>query len=313
MLEQLQCYYWRYGSLVGNLGDALVPILLAKLGYGIAVPRNKSVPAPAANSGRCLTVIGSLLEPQHLSYIAGISHSTSLPDQIDVWGCGWKGVLLTPEHLRWLRIYAVRGPHTAAAVGLPANTPLGDPALLLPYLTSSVLRAHDRTLVVPHWHRSDLMPATQRCRLAGCDELLSTHVIQRHAVWQRGNLRKGLGLAKKWLLLGIPPTTPLAAVKRIAGAAFVLTGSLHGAILAQAYGVPWAAYDDGYVDAPAKWLDWAAYLGVRIEFVTSLAEGRAWWQAEGRRGALRDLSPLIESFPYGLSPLVRSKFASAPH
>lgn len=311
MLEQLQCYYWRYGSPAGNLGDALVPVLLAKLGYGIAAPGNKAV--PVVNSGRCLTVIGSLLEPQHLSHIAGVYQSTSLPDPIDVWGCGWKGVVLPPEELRRLRIYAVRGPHTAAALGLPANTPLGDPALLLPYLALGVPPTHGRTLVVPHWHRRNLMPAPQRCRLAGCDELVSTYVIQRHAVWQRSSLRTGLGLVKRWLLLGIPPATPLAAVKRIAGAAFVLTGSLHGAILAQAYGVPWAAYDDGYVDAPAKWLDWAAYLGVRIEFVTSLAEGRAWWQAEGRRGALRDLSPLIESFPYGLSPLVRGKFALAPH
>jgi len=92
--------------------------------------------------------------------------------------------------------------------------------------------------------------------------------------------------------------TTWRAVERIAGAAFVLTGSLHGAILAQAYGVPWAAYDDGYIDAPAKWQDWAAYLGVRLAFVADLAAGQQWWQSEGNRGALRDLEPLLAAFPY---------------
>jgi hypothetical protein len=79
---------------------------------------------------------------------------------------------------------------------------------------------------------------------------------------------------------------------------FVLTGSLHGAILAQAYGVPWAAYDDGYVDVPEKWYDWADYLRIRIAFVSDLRTGLDWWRATGHCGQLRDTAPLLAAFPY---------------
>jgi hypothetical protein len=87
-------------------------------------------------------------------------------------------------------------------------------------------------------------------------------------------------------------------VDQIAGASFILAGSLHAAILAQAYGVPWAAYFDGYVDAPPKWLDWGDYLGIKINFVRDLEEGREWWAEVGRHGRVRDLVPLVKAFPY---------------
>jgi hypothetical protein len=87
-------------------------------------------------------------------------------------------------------------------------------------------------------------------------------------------------------------------VHRIAGASFVLTGSLHGAIIAQAYGVPWAAFDDGCIDTPVKWRDWAEYLGISMAFTPTLEAGRHWWTQEGRRGRIRDLVPLLASFPY---------------
>lgn len=286
---KLRTYYWRENQLIGNLGDALVPILLGSLGYDL-VPRT-ATNALVHNRARCLLVIGSLLTELDL---AGIG----LP--LDVWGCGWKGVCPPSAMLAQLRIHAVRGPHTVAGLGLPANTPLGDPALLLPILAPRPMSSHGRTVVVPHIHRTKFMAAGLRCRLTGCDELLSTQVIQAQAIRNPGGLRQALSLGKSWLRLGLRPQTLWGAIARIAGAAFVLTGSLHGAILAQAYGVPWAAYDDGYVNAPAKWLDWAAYLGVDLEFVPTLAAGQQWWQTKGRRGAVRALGPLLAAFPYPL-------------
>jgi hypothetical protein len=88
------------------------------------------------------------------------------------------------------------------------------------------------------------------------------------------------------------------AIGRLAGARFVLTGSLHGAILAQAFGVPWACYDDGYLDAPAKWTDWGAYLGIEIERVATLEQAERWWERIGQHGRVRNLQPLIDAFPY---------------
>ncbi len=286
---QLRVCYWRENQLIGNLGDALGPILLHLLGYD-SVSRKTTSPL-VQNPRRCLIVIGSLLTELDLG---------SLPVSLDVWGCGWKGVCPPSAALAKLRIHAVRGPHTVAGLGLPANTPMGDPALLLPHLAPRTIQAHNLTLVVPHIQRMGLMSTGKRRRLTGCDELLSTQVIQAHQVGQPGWQRQVLSLGKAWLRLGVRPYQPWGAVERIAGASFVLTGSLHGAILAQTYGVPWAAYDDGYINVPAKWLDWAAYLGIRLSFVKSLIEGERWWQLEGRHGAVRDLQPLLDAFPYPL-------------
>ena len=89
-----------------------------------------------------------------------------------------------------------------------------------------------------------------------------------------------------------------SAVRRIAGANFVLTGSLHGSIIAQAFGVPWAMYDDGYINAPAKWADWAAYLNTEIEPVRTIKDGRRWWEQVGHHARVRNLGSLLRAFPY---------------
>ncbi len=287
---QLHGYYWRENVLMGNLGDALVPILLSALGYDL-ISQHASGPW-VQNDGRCLIVIGSILTEANLA---------ELHTPIDVWGCGWKGICPPAAQLAQLQIYAVRGPQTVDGLGLPVDTPLGDPALLLPHLTKLQKPPHDRTVLVPHFHRVHLMSVGLRRRLTGCDEVVSPLVVQPQGVGQPHWQRQVLSLGKLWLRLGLRLYRPWGAIEQIAGANFVLTGSLHGAILAQAYGVPWAAYDDGYIDAPPKWQDWAAYLGIRLQFVTTLSAGQQWWQGEGRHGKLRDLSPLLDAFPYPLN------------
>ncbi|HAS82959.1 MAG TPA: hypothetical protein DCS43_09890 [Verrucomicrobia bacterium] len=289
-IKQLRGYYWQHNRLIGNLGDTLVPILLKALGYKLVT--QAATGAQVLNPESLLLTIGSLLTEHDLGLIRG---------PVEVWGCGWKGMPLPPSLLARLRICAVRGPQTVAGLGLSPDTPLGDPALLLPRLTTLHRPPHNRTIVIPHFYRSRLMPVGQRCRLTGCDELISPLVIQPQGLGRRGWIIQAVGLAKSWLRLGLRPFTPWGAVERIAGAAFVLTGSLHGAILAQAYGVPWAAYEDGYVNAPPKWLDWAAYLGIRMEYVTTLAAGQQWWQSQGQRGRVRDLDTLLRAFPYPLT------------
>ena len=285
--SKLRGYYWKEAQFLGNLGDALAPMIIAALGYEL-IPQTASG-AAVLNEGRCLLTIGSLLTQAML---------TSFTGALDIWGCGWKGVCPPPSVLAQVRIYAVRGPQTAAGLGLPATTPLGDPALLLPHLLPQRIRSHGRTVVVPHLHRIRGMSAAQRCRLTGCAEMVTTQVIQRQGIGRSGWQRQLLALIKNWLRYGARPSTSWGAIARIAGADFVLTGSLHGAILAQAYGIPWAAYDDGYIDAPAKWADWAAYLGIQLQFVATLAAGQQWWQRAGQWGVVRDLNQLLAAFPY---------------
>lgn len=282
--------------MVKNLGDYLAAIVLEALGYH-CVSRNYS-DSDVANPGRCLLPIGSVLWEHTFERIT---------EPVDVWGCGWRGTSLSPAVLPRVRFHAVRGPRTAAGLGLPVHIPLGDPALLLPYIRQEEVKQHGCTLVVPHFFQVDQIHAAHRCRLTGCDELLSMRVLGAPVPGQRMSPRRLPGMMKARAQLGIPVCTAWQTIRRIAGADFVLTGSLHGAILAQAYGVPWASYDDGYVDVPEKWHDWADYLGIQIRFVSTLAAGEQWWQSEGRRGAIRDLAPLLAAFPYPISSEVRQR------
>jgi hypothetical protein len=137
-------------------------------------------------------------------------------------------------------------------------------------------------VVIPHL----LDPTTTTADEVGCDELLSARV------WQRGRWHRRTA------------ATPLEVVDRIAGAGFVLTGALHGAIVAQAYGVPWAPWTGTRIDCPAKWLDWAAYLDIEHAHVSDRRSGEIWWERHGSSGQTLPLEPLLKAFPYPLpSPL----------
>lgn len=299
---RLCAYYWRHRQVIGNLGDTLVPPILRALGYALLYPPDPRL--PLLNPGRCLLSIGSLLTPENLR---------GLRPPLDVWGTGWKGSPLPPELYAGLQFWAVRGPLTAAGLGLPPDIPLGDPALLLPHLCLRSVARHGKTVVVTHFHRNRALPIAQRRRQSGCQKMLSTMVLQPQGFSNPGWSRQLLGLVRTWLKWGVQPHTVWFAVECIAGAGFVLTGSLHGAILAQAYGVPWAAYDDGYVDAPEKWHDWAAYLGIEINFAPTLDAGRRWWEQTGRYGRIRSLRPLLKAFPYPIqSPAAQQLVEELP-
>lgn len=297
MKPKVRCCYSGDDSPLGNLGDILTPPLLNSLGYSCA-PQQES-DENVINPGRCLLAIGSLLTQSFL-------HTIKYP--ADIWGCGWKGAGRAPAGPGNSRYFAVRGPQTAAGLSLPPDIPLGDPALLVPHLIPLSYSRHGKAIVIPHLHQLKSMSAAKRCAATGCTETVSTVVwpTSIKQPFQRITVRNAAGILHRRVAYGIRTLRLWSAVRRIAGAGFVLTGSLHGAILAQAYGVPWAAYSDGYVDAPPKWDDWAAYLGVELGFTRTLVEGRNWWLKHGRHGKIRSLRPLLNAFPYPiLSPVAQ--------
>lgn len=278
------------GGWIHNLGDALVPHILHALGFNCV---NLSSPdRELVNPGRCLLVIGSLLTSADLRRF-------EVP--IDVWGCGWKGF----EAWRGIEVdakfHGVRGPLTAEGIGLKSDIALGDPALLLPYLFQHPRKENGLNLLILHIDRLTSHKARKRAIAAGCDEIRSPWVYA-NPNWQtlRGlNWWTMAADLRRWGVHLRNEVHPLwETVDRIAGAKFVLTGSLHGAILAQAYGIPWAAFNDGCVDSPSKWEDWGAYLGVDVAFVRDLREGWQWWYDHGSSGESRSLIPLLRSFPY---------------
>ena len=259
--------FWLENRRIGNLGDALNLSLLRWLGYEPV--RTNAV--GSVNPGRCLFAVGSLISSPHIS---------RADKPIDVWGSGWRGEQLEQRQLDQLTIHAVRGPRTAAALGFP-DVPLGDPALLTPrFHPKPISRSAGPAILFPHVSMRQVPdPAS-----VGCDTVISMRVRQR------GN----------WIGRSLP--TPLELVDRIASAGFVLAGALHAAILAQAYGVPWAAWAGSKIDCPAKWVDWAEYLGVDRIHVADRWDGEHWWHRSGCHGKVRPLEPLLDAFPYRANP-----------
>jgi polysaccharide pyruvyl transferase WcaK-like protein len=70
-----------------------------------------------------------------------------------------------------------------------------------------------------------------------------------------------------------------AMVREISGADFILAGAMHAAIVAHAYGVPFALFAYSYVDCPPKWYDWADSVGIKdVSYVSDIEAGKKWYE-----------------------------------
>lgn len=142
---------------------------------------------------------------------------------------GWSGTVLGAGkmrektdptlRLRRAKILALRGPLTAHNV--PGDYALGDPGLLAPYVVDPQYKQYDLG-VIPHWTDGELFSR-----------------------FQYGHLIRPV-YGPKWVI------SEIARCKR------VVTTSLHGAIIADAMGVPRIAepWDNDF-----KWRDYSASLG----------------------------------------------------
>lgn len=259
--------YWRQEQPDGpqNFGDFLAELFLADL-FGAPW-----WPADA------YYLVGSVIREQRIRRTLAERRADPTTGCVAFWGCGARGPDGLPEDIRSRAAFlGVRGPLTRDALGLPADTVLGDPGLLLPLLVPRPRTRHGRTLCITHFHEprpvSDLLDQT------GVDDVIPA---------------------------AIPGSLPAlrSLVERIAAAEFVLSGSLHGAITACAYGVPFAFFDSGRVDVPFKWEDFAASVGIPSLFAQTLAEGRRLY-ADAIAPALSPLplSPLLHVAPFQVLP-----------
>lgn len=135
-----------------------------------------------------------------------------------------------PELCAGWDIRFVRGPHSAMALGLERARAICDPAVLLPDLPDfqSIPPSGD-VIFIPH-HRSVQRhdwPAV--CRAAGIEFVSPCH--DAHDV-----------------------------IRKIAGARRVIAESMHAAIIADAFRVPWVPIRMWEYFHESKWADWAASL-----------------------------------------------------
>lgn len=148
-------------------------------------------------------------------------------------GTGYAPPPATVHDERWC-VYGVRGPLTARVLGLSPRAALTDPAILLAGHPAFVDPPPADVLFVPHWKSVRYGQWREACDLAGvefvdpCDDA--------HSV-----------------------------IRRIAGARLVIAESMHAAIVADAFRVPWVPVLLSREVAPFKWADWAATLELAYE------------------------------------------------
>ncbi|MET0339526.1 MAG: polysaccharide pyruvyl transferase family protein [Polyangiales bacterium] len=183
-----------------------------------------------------------------------------------VWGSGVNGKM--PEETftaRRLDVRAVRGPLTAAFLrrrGIEAPSVFGDPALLLPHLLGGRFRATRSVpyVFVPNFHDLPLVAH-------------EPHVVSPLDGWNR-------------------------VVARILDARLVLASSLHGLIIAEAFGIParWVRLSE--TEHPFKYQDY--YLGTgRTRFDHARSIGEAL-EMGGLPSPSFDVEPLLAAFPWDL-------------
>lgn len=127
-------------------------------------------------------------------------------------------------------VYAVRGPLTARLLDLAPDRAVVDPAVLLPAMPDWSGTAHGDPIFVPHWTTAldaDWRPAAERAGLRWVD----------------------------------PRGDPHTVIRAIAGASLVVAESMHGAIIADAFRMPWVPVV-GTHRSVFKWSDWAGSLGM---------------------------------------------------
>lgn len=172
------------------------------------------------------------------------------------------------------RVYWLRGPRTAAACGLDPALGLGDGAVLWDGLRRAHAPVPGRVGLVPHHKSYD-----------GAD-------------WDAVAQRAGLFVID-------PRQSPEAVTAALASCERVLTESLHGAIFADAMGIPWRAVVLARRFHGFKWQDWLDTLGMtldavevpvelqsRLSPVKALGNRLARWSNRGGPEARNHLRPL---------------------
>lgn len=213
---------------------------------------------------RCVSFDDETSRPHRLLAVGSILHFAQ--DGDTVWGSGVNGkVSLAEIRARKLDVRAVRGPKTAEVLrglGIDAPEVFGDPALLIPRFFGARFRVE---------------PVRDYIFIPNLNDL-KTH----------GHLPNVVSPLRGWN----------HCVEQICAAKLVIASSLHGIILAEAFGVPARYVRLTAIESQFKYDDYAQGTGRRaLVPAHSIAEAR---EMGGHEPIHFDPEPLIEAFPYDL-------------
>tara|TARA_A100001391_G_scaffold48774_4_gene29039 strand:+ start:28572 stop:29390 length:819 start_codon:yes stop_codon:yes gene_type:complete len=196
--------------------------------------------------------------------VGSVLHFASTGDTI--WGSGRNGKISSEQHsFVDLDVRAVRGPLTQKFLtdrGVSVPSVFGDPALLIPYLFPQRFKRQTQSGkigVVPNLHDRDLLDRED--------------VIDPLWNWSR-------------------------VIDAICECEFIVSSSLHGLIIADAFGIPCAHVRLSETEPDFKYIDYCEGVG-RTTFRSSTTVEEAL-DAGPLSAPDFDASPLLESFPYDL-------------
>ena len=203
--------YWWTGER--NFGDLITPYLLSSYGY---------TPLLATKESACLVATGSLI--QILPYeFSGTILGT--------------GLIAHRNHpLPFARFLAVRGPKTRDCLGLDAELPLGDPALLVGRFVKSKSTIHEVGLIPHYVDKKD--PGVARLKRFFGEDAIIIDVMK----------------------------DPRDVFSKISRCKFVFSSSLHGIIVAQSLGIraAWVKFSNKVTGDGFKFLDYSESVGYGI-------------------------------------------------
>jgi len=214
---------------IANWGDAINPVLVEMIS-------GQPVQSFDIDARRALPLPKPDSDNEIYLVVGSILHHADA--ETVVWGSGFQGPNLEPRQPP-RRVTAVRGPLSAARLrdlGIPCPDVYGDPVLLLPRYYQPPKKKLYRLGLVPH--RKDFHdPVIEKFR--GRDDV------------QIVNLRGPL-----W-----------ATVNAICECEAIVSSSLHGLVVADAYGIPsaWARISEKIPGGGFKFRDYYRSLGANIE------------------------------------------------
>jgi pyruvyltransferase len=247
-----------------NWGDAINPALVEFVS-GLRV---QSVDIDA----RSLLPLPRDPEADTLYAVVGsiLHHADS---QTVVWGAGFQSAGIAPKQ-KPKAVLAVRGPLTGAALreqGIACPEVYGDPVLLLPRYYRPEGRKRYRLGIIPHF--SDQAESNLQ-RYLGTDEVKVIDI--RGPLW--------------------------STVNHVCECEHIVSTSLHGLILADAYGIPntWARLGDNIPGGTFKFSDYYASLGLEVSqpSVTLTETIDELCRASLRRELALDLDELLDACPF---------------
>ncbi|WP_265501156.1 polysaccharide pyruvyl transferase family protein [Paracoccus beibuensis] len=174
-------------------------------------------------------------------------------DRVLVCGSGSGYSSLGPVDPDRVRISWVRGPLTARLLGLDDSIAISDPASLLTVMPefAQLPRGGNGTIFIPHRSTAQLQ-------------------INWGRIGQMCNLQ-----------VVLPNQDAKEVIRKIIGADLVVTESMHGAIMADAFRIPWVPIKISNQFNDHKWNDWAMGLGLTIDAPESLALPKKFWRLTG--------------------------------